>query len=33
VSLVNPDGKIEAIFISVAEAPQVASDLAGIIGS
>ena len=33
VSLVNPDGKIRAIFISVAEAPQVASDLAGIIDS
>lgn len=31
VSLVNPDGKIEAIFISVAEAPQVASDLENII--
>lgn len=33
VSLVNPDGKIRAIFISVAEAEQVASDLTGIIDS
>ncbi|MEJ2309756.1 MAG: SCO family protein [Gammaproteobacteria bacterium] len=33
VSLVNPEGKIQAIFISVAEAPQVASDLAGIMDS
>lgn len=33
VSLVNPDGRIRAIFINVAESPQVASDLAGIIGS
>jgi protein SCO1/2 len=33
VSLVNPEGKIQAIFMNVAEAPQVASDLAGIMDS